>query len=296
MNTRKEFIGSVAAWTAAGFVPVFAREDPPELVAAKKWFHEAQFGMMCCFGLYSVLGGEWKGRRIPNPLLGEWVQQYFRIPVAEYEKVAAAFNPIYFNADEWMKLAADAGMKYLVFTAKFHDGFAMFRSKVSRISGGIVALALLACGVWISIPVFSAHEWKEWSPTAMQDALDEGRPVYVDFTAKWCATCQSNKKLAYTDEVYKAFADHGVVLMRADKTKPSEEIDAAMRKLNRSSVPVNVLYIPDREPAVTSELLTAPYMLDFLNEQFKAAEEAKKTQEAEEAEEEEEAGAADEEV
>ena len=149
----------------------------------------------------------------------------------------------------------------------------MFRSKVSRITGGIVALALLAGGVWISIPVFSAHEWKEWSPTAMQDALDEGRPVYVDFTAKWCATCQSNKKLAYTDEVYKAFADHEVVLMRADKTKPSEEIDAAMRKLNRSSVPVNVLYIPDREPAVTSELLTAPYMLDFLNEQFKAAEE-----------------------
>ncbi|MDO4220865.1 MAG: thioredoxin family protein [Akkermansia sp.] len=147
----------------------------------------------------------------------------------------------------------------------------MYRSKGSRISGGIIALALLACGAWISIPVFSAHEWKEWSSTAMQDALDEGHPVYVDFTAKWCATCQSNKKLAYTDEVYKAFEDHDVVLMRADKTKPSEEIDAAMRKLNRSSVPVNVLYIPDREPAVTSELLTAPYMLDFLNEQFQDA-------------------------
>ncbi len=132
MNTRKEFISGVAALASAGLVPVFAREDPPELAAAKKWFHEAQFGMMCCFGLYSVLGGEWKGRRMPNPLLGEWVQQYFRIPVAEYEKVAAAFNPIYFNADEWMKLAADAGMKYLVFTAKFHDGFAMYRSKVSK--------------------------------------------------------------------------------------------------------------------------------------------------------------------
>ena len=72
--------------------------------------------------------------------------------------------------------------------------------------------------------------------------------------------------MAYTDEVYAAMDAANVVLMRADKTAPNEKIDAEMRKLNRSSVPVNALYVPGKEPVVTSELLTPDYMLDFLNQ------------------------------
>ena len=95
----------------------------------KEWFQNAKFGMMVHFGLYSLLGGEWKGQRMGN-VIGEWAQSYFRIPNAEYEQLAKVFNPIYFNADEWVQLAIDSGMKYLVVTSKHHDGFALFRSKV----------------------------------------------------------------------------------------------------------------------------------------------------------------------
>ena len=92
----------------------------------KEWFKQAKFGMMIHFGLYALLGGEWKGRR--TPFIGEWAQSYFRIPNAEYGQLARAFNPIFFHADEWVQLAQDAGMEYMVVTSKHHEGFAMFKS------------------------------------------------------------------------------------------------------------------------------------------------------------------------
>ena len=88
--------------------------------------------------------------------------------------------------------------------------------------------------------------WNNWSPALMEAALKDGHPVYVDFTAKWCATCQTNKKVAYSEEVLQKFAQHGVVLMKADKTNPSETIDAEMKRLQRSQVPTNALYIPGK--------------------------------------------------
>ncbi len=130
--TRKEFIGGAAAFAAMGVKPVFGAEDNPALAAAKKWFREAQYGMMAHWGLYSLIGGEWKGKRMAQSLIGEWAQQYFRIPNAEYGALAKSFNPQLFNADEWVQIARDAGMKYLVFTSKHHDGFAMYHSKVSK--------------------------------------------------------------------------------------------------------------------------------------------------------------------
>lgn len=93
----------------------------------KKWFKQAKFGMMVHFGLYSLLGGEWKGNR--TPLIGEWAQSYFRIPNCEYSRLAQAFNPVLFDADEWVSLAQDAGMQYIVVTSKHHEGFALFDSK-----------------------------------------------------------------------------------------------------------------------------------------------------------------------
>ena len=92
-----------------------------------EWFREAKFGLMVHWGLYSLLGGEWKNQRMAY--IAEWIQSRFRIPNAEYHQLAKAFNPICFNADEWVSLAQDAGMKYMVVTSKHHEGFAMFRSK-----------------------------------------------------------------------------------------------------------------------------------------------------------------------
>lgn len=94
----------------------------------KEWFKQAKFGMMVHFGLYSVLAGEWKNQRMPY--IGEWIQAYYKIPREEYAKLASVFNPIYFDAEEWIKLAKAAGMEYFVITSKHHDGFALFHSKV----------------------------------------------------------------------------------------------------------------------------------------------------------------------
>ena len=143
----------------------------------------------------------------------------------------------------------------------------LYRSRTSRWSGLAVALVLAGVGIAYSMPRASGHRWVEWSPTAMARTLEAGKPVYVDFTAEWCVTCQSNKRTAYTEAVYRAFADRGVVLMRADKTLPNPDIDAEMHRLHRSAVPTNVLYLPGgADPAITRALLTEGYMLDFLNE------------------------------
>ncbi len=96
----------------------------------KEFFKSAGYGMMMHFGLYSMLGGEYKGKKVKD--YAEWAQSDFAIPIAEYEKLASAFNPIYFDADEIIKLAKDSGMKYFVVTTKHHDGFALFHSKADK--------------------------------------------------------------------------------------------------------------------------------------------------------------------
>lgn len=95
----------------------------------KEWFKQAKYGMMIHFGLYALLAGEWQGKRMGSTI-GEWAQSYFRIPNKEYERLASAFNPIFFNADEWVDLAIDSGMQYMVMTSKHHDGFALYHSQV----------------------------------------------------------------------------------------------------------------------------------------------------------------------
>lgn len=127
---RRAFIGSAAAFAYTGVKPVFAG-DTAALAAAKKWFKEARFGMMAHWGLYTLLGGEWNGKAGVHPY-GEWIMNGNRIPIKEYAGLAAAFNPVLFDPKEWMKRARDAGMKYFVITSKHHDGFAMYRSRVSK--------------------------------------------------------------------------------------------------------------------------------------------------------------------
>lgn len=94
-----------------------------------QWFKDAKFGLFVHWGLYSKLGGVWKGRNYYGS--GEWIMNQARIPVKEYEKVAAGFDPVKFNAEEWAALAKEAGARYMVVTAKHHEGFALFDSKVS---------------------------------------------------------------------------------------------------------------------------------------------------------------------
>ena len=94
-----------------------------------QWFREAKFGLFIHWGLYCIPAGEWKGKAIPG--IGEWIMNRAQIPVGEYEQLAQQFNPVKFDAEAWVQMAQDAGMKYLVITSKHHDGFAMYRSQVS---------------------------------------------------------------------------------------------------------------------------------------------------------------------
>jgi len=93
------------------------------------WWRDARFGMFIHWGLYSVPAGTYKGERVDG--IGEWIMHHGRIPVAEYEKFAAQFNPLGFKADEWVRLAKSAGMKYIVITSKHHDGFCLWDSQVT---------------------------------------------------------------------------------------------------------------------------------------------------------------------
>jgi alpha-L-fucosidase len=93
------------------------------------WFREAKYGLFIHWGLYAIPAGQWNGKRSLG--LGEWLMLRSSVPVKEYEKLAARFNPVKFDADAWVTLARDAGMKYIVITSKHHDGFALFKSKAS---------------------------------------------------------------------------------------------------------------------------------------------------------------------
>lgn len=131
MITRRGFTaGGFAAMAMATALRADAA-DTPQLAATKKWFKEAQFGMMSHWGLYTLLEGEWKGR-LGHHEYGEWIMHGERIPNAVYGRLAQSFNPQFFDPYDWMCRARDAGMKYFVFTSKHHDGFAMYRSKVSK--------------------------------------------------------------------------------------------------------------------------------------------------------------------
>ena len=90
-----------------------------------QWWKDAKFGMFIHWGIYSVPSGKWG----ENTTYGEWIMHSAKIPRAEYAALAKQFNPTRFNAEEWVKLAKDAGQKYIVITSKHHDGFAMFGSK-----------------------------------------------------------------------------------------------------------------------------------------------------------------------
>ncbi len=121
---------ALALWACGGAGPSARLEEPPMKTLTTggdrlAWWREARFGLFIHWGLYAIPAGEW-GERKDH---GEWVLDTAHIPLAEYERLAAQFNPVRFNADEWARTAKDAGMQYVVITTKHHDGFCLFDSQ-----------------------------------------------------------------------------------------------------------------------------------------------------------------------
>jgi alpha-L-fucosidase len=100
-------------------------ETTVEHDARMQWWRDARFGMFVHWGLYSVPAGEWNG----DTNYGEWIRNSAKIPLETYNRFIPRFNPVDFNAEEWVKLAKQAGMKYIVITSKHHDGFCMFDTR-----------------------------------------------------------------------------------------------------------------------------------------------------------------------
>ena len=123
-------------------LPAQSAEAPPASVqsetkeqrdARMHWWREAKFGMFIHWGLFAQAAGEWNDQppAKDSDQRGEWLMEAVRMPVADYAKMAATFNPVKFDADQWITMAKDAGVKYIVFTAKHHEGFAMYKTKAS---------------------------------------------------------------------------------------------------------------------------------------------------------------------
>ena len=152
---------------------------------AQKSFNDARFGLFLHWGLYSQAGGEWRGARFYG--ISEWMQHQLRIPMRDYSRLAEQFNPLDFDAQRWVRIAQESGIRYIVITAKHHDGFAMYDSAVSNFN--IVAAtpfkrdplkeltaAARAAGIKIGFYYSQTQDWHE--PDAVGNTWDfpaEGR-------------------------------------------------------------------------------------------------------------------------
>ena len=147
------------------------------------WWREGRFGMFIHWGLYSVAAGEWNGKPVDG--IGEWIQNFAKVPNNEYEKLADKLTLAKYNPEEWVKLAKQAGARYIVFTTKHHEGFCMYPSEVSDFDiertpykRDPLKELVEACrkhGVKVGFYYSHRQDWREEDAAVMQN---EYGPVY----------------------------------------------------------------------------------------------------------------------
>tara|TARA_B110000046_G_C13025071_1_gene413457 strand:+ start:5344 stop:6912 length:1569 start_codon:yes stop_codon:yes gene_type:complete len=165
-------------------------------------FNKNKYGLFINWGLYSLLGGIYKGKQMEDggtgPRVAEWIMRRKEIPRAEYEKLAKDFDPQNFNADDWVAIAKAAGMKYIVMDAKHHDGFAMFDSEVSdfnivdstpfgRDAIKEMEIAAKKAGIDFGVYYSNALDWRSGGDSGMKDyGPGPGiKPRRAAFVNKW---------------------------------------------------------------------------------------------------------------
>ena len=139
----------------------------------------------------------------------------------------------------------------------------------TRVLGSATAIALLALGLLLGWPLAVKSDdlkWEPWSTERVEALREEKRLVYVDFTARWCATCQANRKLVFGSEAVRNYVrTHRVALLEADWTNSDPRISSELAKWNRGAVPFDLLYRPSAsKPEVLPEILTPQVVLRML--------------------------------
>ena len=142
------------------------------------------------------------------------------------------------------------------------------RSAKTRAIVTVISLLTIASGISMGWPGHETGlEWGTWSEAKVQDLRDSDKPVYIDFTAKWCTTCQINKRVYNNERLQALFNGKGVEPLIADWTNEGPEIQKAINDLGKAAIPVNILYIPGQEePVILPELLTVENVSKALNQ------------------------------
>ena len=142
------------------------------------------------------------------------------------------------------------------------------RARVAALAAALFAISIAVSAARQGAPVAARDPgWQPFSAERIASLAAAGKPVFVDFTAAWCVTCQVNKRLVLErDDVLAAFRARQVELVRADWTRRDDEITRALAALGRSGVPVYVLYRPGRAPVLLPEVLTRERVLAALDE------------------------------
>ncbi len=145
-----------------------------------------------------------------------------------------------------------------------------YKTRRTRTVALAVTFAFAASGAILALPPSAGSEeskavWQAWSQETVDELLADGTPVYIDFTARWCVTCQVNKKVAYTEEVMALAKEKNIVFLKADKTRPNPAIEAKLQELGRTAIPVNVLLVPGKEPVIAPELLAPGILKELFN-------------------------------
>jgi thiol:disulfide interchange protein DsbD len=231
----------------------FAAQQPAYI--ALLVFTFLALGMAAPYLLLTIFPGAL--RFVPKP--GEWMVSLKQFMGFLLVATAAWLTPIF------GRLAGHGWLGWLLIALVFVGMAAWIYGRWGLVR---TLIFIPVAGLLLYEPQPMPDTWQVWSPQVVQQNLNAGKPVFVDFTADWCLSCKVNERLALgTDAVKNAFADKGVALLRGDWTNSDPAISAELQKYNRAGVPLYLLYSPKAKdaPQVLPEVLTPGIVLDALN-------------------------------